>query len=420
MIALVDCNNFYASCERVFNPSLNGKPVIVLSNNDGCVIARSNEAKLIGIQMGAIAHQIKDFIEKHHVQVFSSNYTLYGDMSNRVMTELGNFTPEIEVYSIDEAFLDFSGFELFNLHTYCQDIKRKVTQNTGIPISIGVAPTKTLAKIANRSAKKNPVYQGVCVLNNDIQIKEVLSKFPIEDVWGIGYRYAKMLQLHGCNTALDFANANEGFVKSKMGVVGLRMQRELNGFQCLDIETLSPPKQNICTSRSFGQMLTEKQDISQAVSTFASKCAYKLRKQNTATGVIIVFLNTNRFNERETQYNPSIVVKLPVSTNSSIELVKYALIGLNKIFKQGFKYKKAGVIVGEIIPETQIQIGLFDTVNRPKHNSTMTALDKLNGRYGREKVKVAACGDGRKWKLRSEHISRCYTTQWTKLIEIVV
>lgn len=420
MVALVDCNNFYASCERVFNPSLNNKPVVVLSNNDGSVIARSNEAKLVGIQMGAVAHQIKDLIEKHQVQVFSSNYTLYGDMSNRVMTELGKFTPEIEVYSIDEAFLDLSGFELFNLPMYCQNIKKTVTQNTGIPISIGVAPTKTLAKIANRTAKKNLIYKGVCILETDSEIKEVLAKFPIEDIWGIGHRYAKMLQLHGYHTALDFANANEGFVKSKMGVVGLRMLRELNGFPCLDIETMTPAKKNICTSRSFGQSLTEKENVSQAVATFASKCAFKLRKQKSAAGVIIIFLNTNRFNEKDLQYNPSIVVKLPVATNSSIELVKYALIGFDKIFKNGFKYKKAGIIVGEIIPETQVQIGLFDTVNRPKQNSSMIALDKLNYRYGREKVKLAACGDGRKWKLKNEHISRCYTTQWTKLIEVFV
>ena len=420
MFALVDCNNFYASCERVFNPSLNGKPIVVLSNNDGCVIARSNEAKLLGIPMGAVAFQLKEFIEKHEVKVFSSNYTLYGDMSNRVMTELSKFTPEIEIYSIDEAFLDMAGFECYhNLNDYGQEIKKIVTRNTGIPISIGIAPTKALAKVANRTAKKNPMFQGVCVFDSPEKIKEVLEKFPIEDVWGIGGRYAKMLnQQHQVKTAQDFVNLSDNLVQKKMGVVGLRLKKELLGFSCLKIESILPNKQNICTSRSFGEMLTDYSSLSEAVATFASRCAFKLRKQGTCAKTITVFITTNRFSEREPQYSPSCVITLPVASNSSIDIVEYALKALQRIYRKEYKFKKAGVIVSEIVPKDQLQTNLFEHKNPQKHQAIMKSVDTLNNWYGREKVRLAATGTGRKWKLRQEYKTKCFTTNWEELIEV--
>ncbi len=420
MFALVDCNNFYASCERVFNPTLNGKPIVVLSNNDGCVIARSNEAKLLGIPMGAVAFQLKEVIEKHQVKVFSSNYTLYGDMSNRVMTELGKFTPEIEIYSIDEAFLDMAGFDRYhNLIEYGQKIKKIVTRNTGIPISIGIAPTKALAKVANRTAKKNPMFQGVCVLDSPEKITEILVKFPIEDVWGIGGRYAKMLnQQHQVNTAQDFINLSDNLIQKKMGVVGLRLKKELLGFSCLKLESISPNKQNICTSRSFGEMLKDYAPLSEAVATFASRCAFKLRKQGTCAKTITVFITTNRFSEKEPQYSPSCVVTLPTASNSSIDIVEYSLKALQRIYRKGYKFKKAGVIVSEIVPKDQLQTNLFENKNPKKHQDIMKSLDTLNNWYGREKVRLAATGTGRKWKLRQEFKTKCFTTNWEELMEV--
>jgi DNA polymerase V len=420
MFALVDCNNFYASCERVFNPSLNEKPIVILSNNDGCVIARSNEAKLLGIPMGAVAFQLKEVIAKHQVNVFSSNYTLYGDMSNRVMTELGKFTPEIEIYSIDEAFLDLTGFERhYNLNDYGLKIKKIVTRNTGIPISIGVAPTKTLAKVANQIAKKNSIFQGVCVLDNPEEIKKVLSRFPIEDVWSIGRRFAKMLnQQYQVKTAQDFLNLSDNLIQKKMGVVGLRIKKELLGFSCLKMESVAPQKQNICTSRSFGEMLSDYAPLSEAVSTFASRCAYKLRKQGTCAKTITVFITTNRFLEKEPQYSPSCVVMLPTASNSSIDIVEYALKALKRIYRKGYKYKKAGVIVSEIVPKDQLQTNLFEHKNPQKHQAVMKSLDDLNNWYGREKVRLAATGTDRKWKLRQEFKSKCFTTNWHELMEI--
>jgi DNA polymerase V len=420
MFALVDCNNFYASCERVFNPNLNGKPIVVLSNNDGCVIARSNEAKLLGIPMGAVAFQLKEVIEKHHVKVFSSNYTLYGDMSNRVMTELGKFTPEIEIYSIDEAFLDMVGFERYHdLNEYGQNIKKIVTRNTGIPISIGIAPTKALAKVANKTAKKNPTSQGVLVLDSPEKIQAVLATFPIEDVWGIGGRYAKMLsQQHQVKTAQDFVNLSDNLVQKKMGIVGLRLKKELMGFSCLTLESIAPKKQNICTSRSFGAMIKEYEPLSEAVATFASRCAFKLRKQGTCAKTITVFITTNRFSEKEPQYSPSCSFTLPTASNSSIDLVEYALKALQRIYRKGYQFKKAGVIVSEIVPKDQLQMNLFEQKNPQKHQAVMKSLDTLNHWYGREKVRLAATGTDRKWKLRQEFKTKCFTTNWQELFEI--
>ena len=417
MYGLIDCNNFYASCERVFNPSLTGRPVVVLSNNDGCIIARSNEAKALGIKMGEPAFKIKDVIEKNNVAVYSSNYTLYGDMSHRVMTLLSQQVPDMEIYSIDEAFLRFDGYERLNLRDEGLKIVRYTSRCTGIPLSLGIAPTKTLAKVAARFAKKFPGYKGVCVIDTDEKREKALQKTQIGDVWGVGRRYNEKLQYYGIKTAWDFTQKSRSWVRSLMGVVGERTWSELRGVVCFELET-PVDKQTICTSRSFGTKLTDIRPVSEAVANFAASCGQKLRKQQTVAGNIMVFLHTNPFNKELPQYYNQIVMQLPVSTNDSSELVHYALHGLQTIFREGYIYKKAGVIVGDIVPERPAQGNLFDTRERAKFSKVMKAMDSLNNAYGRMKVRLASQGAGRTWKMKNEQLSPCYTTSLRDLIEI--
>lgn len=336
MIALVDCNNFYASCERAFNPNWNNRPVVVLSNNDGCVIARSNEAKALGIKMGVPAYQIKNEIERYGIGVFSSNYTLYGDMSNRVMTMLSSYSPNIEVYSIDECFLDFSGFERYDLKEYGEEIVRTVSKGTGIPVSMGIAPTKTLAKVANKFAKKYKGYKGVCIIDTEEKRIEALKRTEIGDVWGIGHRYTKRLALYGVSTAYDFAQMPKAWVRQQMTVVGERTWKELNGEPCIDLELVTPDKKQICTSRAFGEAISEIEGLEEAVSSYASICAGKLRKQRSCAQVLMVFIHTNNFREDLPQYFQNCVVKLPVPTNNTPEIVHYALIALRNIYRKGY------------------------------------------------------------------------------------
>ncbi len=420
MFALVDCNNFYASCERLFQPSLIGKPVVVLSNNDGCVIARSNEAKALNIRMGIPAFEIRDIIRKHNVAVFSSNYILYGDLSHRVMTTLSQFTPDIEIYSIDEAFLNLSGFKKFNLYDYGVEIARTTTRHTGLPVSIGIAPTKTLAKLASKLAKKNTDGKNVYVLHADENLSHILKTFPVGDIWGIGRRYAEFLATHNIFTAFDFVNTNKEWIKKKLTVVGLRTWEELQGTPCIDMESVTPDKKAICTSRSFGNMLTEYKHIEEAVSYYAASCSAKLRHQKGCAQMIMIFLHTNQHRKDLPQYARNIVIKLPVATNSSMELIHYALQGLEKIFKHGYRYKKAGVIVSDIIPETAVQGALFDLVDREKQRKVLQVMDALNTTYGREKVKIAQQGFNRQWKLKQEKLSPCYTTRLSDLLVVHV
>ena len=409
MIALVDCNNFYVSCERVFNPTLEGRPVMVLSNNDGCAVARSNEVKALGIKMGQPAFEIKDLIEKHNIAVFSSNYTLYGDMSERVMSSLRTFTPNLEVYSIDEAFLDLKGMN-WDLEEYGDQIKATVFQNQGIPVCVGIAPTKALAKVANYQAKKNPAHKkrGVFLLNEHNR-EQILKDFPIEEVWGIGSRHAARLQAQKCFTALDFTRMPEHWVKQHMAVVGLRLQKELKGIPCLSLELVQQAKKNICTSRSFGKDAQDLSTLREAVSTYASRCAFKLRRDKTCAGAVTVFINTHYFKPGAPQYSNSQTILLPEASADSMVIIKAALRGLKMIFKQGYSYKKAGVIVSEIVPENQVQKYLF--CQAPADSPLMKIMDKLNYRYGQEKVRVASQGYGRSWHLRQEKLSPCYTTR---------
>jgi len=409
MYGLIDCNNFYASCERVFQPSLNGKAIVVLSNNDGCVIARSAEAKALGIPMGEPAFKLKDLIESNQVAVFSSNYVLYGDMSNRVMTTIGAFVPEMEVYSIDEAFLILDGFENINLYELGGKLVKTVIRNTGIPVSLGIAPTKTLAKVANKFAKKYKAYKGVCIIDTDEKREKALKLTKIGDVWGIGRQYAKKLEYHSVNTAWDFTQRSKAWVKQHMGVVGERIWLELCGTACIETE-MPKAKKTICTSRSFGEKLTTIEPISEAVANFAASCAQKLRAQKSTAALLTVFIHTNPFATNQPQYYNQAVMKLTVSSNDTTELIDFALRGLQSIFKAGYQYKKAGVIVGDISPERPLQMDMFDTRNRTKYDKVMLVIDKLNASYGRQKVKIAAQGFDRKWTLKNEQLSPCYST----------
>lgn len=411
MFGLMDCNNFYASCERVFNPSLNGKPIVVLSNNDGCVIARSNEAKELGIKMGVPAYQIKDVVQRCDVAVFSSNYTLYGDMSSRVMTILSELAPSIEVYSIDEAFVDLSGIK--DLYALGTQIKDKVTQGTGIPVSLGIAPTKTLAKVANKFAKKYPAYKRLCIIDTEEKREKALKLFDIGDVWGIGRRQAAKLARQGVKTAYDFTQLSASWVRKNMTVVGERTWKELRGISCIDMETSPPPKRQICTSRSFGKMIEDLPTLSEAIATHASTCARKLREQKSYATSLMVFIHTNNFREDLPQYWKNTVVKLPVPTADTLDIVHYALAGLNKIFMEGYRYKKAGVIITEITGNAQL--GLFDSVDRSKRDKLMQAIDKINGKY-QQHIKLAVQGNGREWKLKQEQLSGHYTTDINEII----
>lgn len=418
MIALVDCNNFYASCERAFNPNWNNRPVVVLSNNDGCVIARSNEAKALGIKMGVPAYQIKNEIERYGIGVFSSNYTLYGDMSNRVMTMLSSYSPNIEVYSIDECFLDFSGFERYDLKEYGEEIVRTVSKGTGIPVSMGIAPTKTLAKVANKFSKKYKGYKGVCIIDTEEKRIEALKRTEIGDVWGIGYRHTKRLSVYGVSTAYDFSLIPRNWVRQQMTVVGERTWKELNGESCIDLELVAPDKKQICTSRAFGETISEIEGLEEAVSSYASICAGKLRKQRSCAQALMVFIHTNNFREDQPQYFQNCVVKLPVSTNGTQEIVHYALIALRNIYRKGYFFKKAGVIIMDIVPDSAIQQNMFDNVDRERQKKLMKVVDRLNSGFNRNNLTLAVQGGRRKWKLKQELLSPCYTTRLSDIINI--
>lgn len=416
MIALVDCNNFYASCERVFNPSLNGRPVIVLSNNDGCVVARSNESKAIGIKMGVPAFEIKEIITRHNVAVFSSNYTLYGEMSNRVMATLRDFTPSLEVYSIDEAFLDFNGFEAVGMLDHAATMRKTVFQNTGIPVSVGIASTKTLAKIANRVVKKKKLPEGVLFLQDERYVKRALQITEIEDVWGVGRRYAKKLRYFGINTAYDLTLKSDAWVRKEMNVVGLRMVKELRGESCLDLDMVRKAKKSIVTSRSFGTLIDDYANLAEAVSNFAASCASKLRLEGSRCSLITVFITTNPFRENDPQYSNGLTVNLSTPSSYTPEIIETALKALKAIYINGYRYKKAGVMVSAITPDTDIQLSLFSSKDISKEIALMSALDTLNNRYGRNALKIASQGYSTAWKLKQEQISPSYTTNIEDII----
>ena len=418
MYALVDCNNFYVSCERVFNPSLNGKPVIVLSNNDGCAISRSDEAKALGIEMGAVPHLMNEKIVQHGVKMFSSNYTLYGDMSDRVMKTLASFVPRIEIYSIDEAFLDMGNMPFTDLLQLGLRIRTTILKNTGLPVCVGIAPTKALAKMANRYAKKKNKEVGVHWAANQYLINEMLEYTEVGDVWGIGRQYALMLNRNGIKTAMQFTQAPEDFVRSTMSVVGLRLHNELKGIPSIAWEFELPAKKNICTGRSFGSMITDKQLIKEAMSNYAATCALKLRNQQSAAQEVKVFVHTNPHRLQDQQYFRSVVIRFETATNSTTDIIKYALKGFEIIFKEGIKYMKCGVELRGFVPEESVQLNLFSGTDNTKNKKAVMALDKVNKAMGKDLVRFGIQGFQKSFKARAALLSPCYTTNIHHIIRI--
>ncbi|MEQ1795021.1 MAG: Y-family DNA polymerase [Nitrospira sp.] len=414
IFALVDCNNFYASCERVFNPRLEGKPIVVLSNNDGCVVARSNEAKALGIAMGVPEFQIRPLLRAHQVQVFSSNYTLYGDMSQRVMETLEQFCPDLEIYSIDEAFLSLSGFTSRNLTEYGRTIRTTVKRWTGLPVSVGIAETKTLAKIANRVAKRTPDTNGVFDLMACPDRNALLGRVPVEEVWGIGRNHTKLLNQHGIMTALQLREVDDQWIRKRLGIVGLRLVMELRGISCLDLEECPAPKQGLTCSRAFGALISTLADMEEAVSSYASRVAEKLRRERLAATVMTVCLTTNEFKEGP-QYSNALTLKLPVATDSTSDLIRSALQGIRTIYRDGYHYKKAGVILTGLVPACQTQVDLFDSQDREKSKRLMSALDAINTRWGADTLHYASSGIRKAWKTQFQHCSPAYTTDWGAL-----
>lgn len=420
MVALVDVNNFYVSCERVFCPALRGQPVVVLSNNDGCVVARSDEAKALHIGMGQPVFEIRALIQEHQVQVFSSNYALYGDMSARVMNTLRPFAPAMEVYSVDESFLDFGGMDCIDLWAHARNIRQTVLQWVGVPVSIGVAPTKVLAKIANRIAKKDKQGEGVRVLAGHWEAE--LRATDVGDVWGIGGQYATFLSLYGIKTAYDLTQAPDAWVRKHLTVAGLRIQKELQGQPCIDLETDVPNKKQVGTTRTFQCPLTTKAELDEALADFAARCGEKLRRQKNSATTLTAYIETNRMAPREPQYARSFAVAFATPTNSTLALVNAAKCVLSNIYQQGYRYKRAGVLLGGLVHQSAgAQTALFDATDHDKHARLMAALDALNNRYGRNTLRTAAQTTGKGARLtRQNRLSPCYTTRWEDALTVHV
>ncbi|MGE3993360.1 Y-family DNA polymerase [Pseudorhodoplanes sp.] len=417
IFALVDCNNFYASCERVFQPGLRGKPVVVLSNNDGCVIARSNEAKALGVEMGAPWHLSRELFEREGVVVRSSNYTLYGDMSGRVMQVLSRFTPDLEVYSIDEAFLGLAGFDN-RLQQHGADLRHTVLQWTGIPVSVGIAPTKTLAKVANRFAKKDLDRAGVYVMTEEAEIERTLSRMTLTDLWGVAGRMAQRLTDLGITTPLKLRECDPAFIRERFSVVMQRMVLELRGVSCLDLEDHVPDRKSIIASRSFGRPITSLQEMEEAVASYVARAAEKMRRQNLATAHLSVFVETNRFKPTDPQYNVTRAIRLPVASADTGTLAKAANTVIRAIYKSGFRYKKAGVMLLDLAPAERVQGDLWTAPDNSRSKSLMKALDSLNAYYGRGTLTYASSGRRQAWKLRRDYISPRYTTSWEELLRV--
>ncbi len=418
--ALVDCNNFFVSCERAFQPELEGKPVVVLSNNDGCVVARSNESKAMGIKMGTPFFKIRDKVESGNLIVRSSNYSLYGDLSSRVMSILAAAVPKIEIYSIDEAYLCVDGIDKKKLEVLCPELVRRIRKWVGIPVSIGIASTKTLAKVANHFAKKYPGYKGVCRIVTEEQRVKALKLTPIGDVWGIGRRVTPRLLAMGLTTAFDYVSMPQDWVYKNLGLGGLRVWNELNGKESVE-EERDEARQSICTSRSFAETITDIQELSARVSDFAAKCAEKLRHDGTAAYCINTFLYTNRFREDKPQDFPDATIRLDMPASSTQEVVSAALKALKLIWKPGFEYKKAGVVVFDIVNRDERQLTLFETdsAKKEKQDVLSQVMDNVNVSSGQNVLRVATQRPGHYADgIRREHASRLFSTDWDSIIEI--
>ena len=414
MFALVDCNNFYVSCERVFNPKLAGKPVIVLSNNDGCVVARSNEAKALGIGMAVPYFKVKDMSDANDVIVLSSNYALYGDISQRVMSILRQFEAEVECYSIDEAFLKLPESVPGGLEQYSQQIRTIVKQHTGIPVSIGIACTKTLAKVANRLAKKIESCKGVSIIDSGTDMDQLLDTIEVEDIWGIGNKTALKLQYNGITTARQLKDASDMWVRKWFSITGLRTVTELRGISCIPLEEAPPARKSIMSSRSFGERVKSLEYLEEAISTFAARIAEKLRKHKLLASCVHIQLATNRHKKNMAQYYASPAVELPYPTAATPVILSAALAVMRKVFRDGFEYQKAGVMVTGLTASETPQLNLFEREN-PKTLKLMDALDSINDRWGKNALEYASNGINKAWTMRRDRKTPSYTTCWHEI-----
>ena len=415
-IALIDCNSFYVSCERLFNPKIKNTPVVVLSNNDGCVISRSTEAKKLGIKMGEPYFKVKELVRKNNVQIFSSNYSLYGDLSRRVMKVLKGFSDKIEIYSIDEAFIDLSHIKDENIEDYGKKIRERVLKWTGIPTSVGISCTKTLSKVANHVAKKNKT--GVIFLKDNID--DVLKNFDISDIWGVGRQLSKLYIKNGINNAYKLKNISNSWVKKSTNVLGAKTVMELRGISCINLETEETKRKSCCVSRSFGRKVESLNKLKESITTHCLNAAEKIRNDNQTTRSITVFIRTSPFDKNRKYYSNSLTIDLPVATNNSLELVKVAIEGLKKIYKYGYFYQKAGVILSKLSEAGEKNLNLLTPILENKSQTLMKAIDVTNAKYGRNVISVAQAGINNSWKMRREHSSKIDTASFDSLPKISI
>ncbi len=413
-VALIDCNSFYVSCERLFNPKIQNVPVVVLSNNDGCVISRSTEAKKLGIRMGEPYFKVKDLVKKNNVQIFSSNYALYGDLSRRVMKVLKGFTDKIEIYSIDEAFLDLSHIKDEQVEEYGKQIRERVLKWTGIPTSVGISNTKTLSKVANHIAKKNKA--GVIFLKENID--NILKDFDIADVWGVGKQLSKLYIKNGIDNAYKLKNISNTWVKKSTNVLGAKTVMELRGIFCIDLETKETRRKSCCVSRSFGKKVGSLDKLKESITTHCLNASEKIRTDKQTTRAVTIFIRTSPFDKNRKYYSNSITIELPVATNNSIELVKTAINGLGKIYKYGYFYQKAGVILSKLRDDSEKELNLLAPILENKSQPLMRAIDFTNAKYGRNAISIAQAGISNDWKMRREHSSRIDTASFDFLPKI--
>ena len=414
-IALIDVNNFYVSCERVFNPTLIGKPVVVLSNNDGCAVARSNEVKALGVPMGAPWFKMKDLAKQHGIIALSSNYALYADMSNRVMSILRDFSPDQEVYSIDESFLDLTGFQRRDLVKYGQQMRRRILKWTGLPVCVGIGSTKTLAKLANHCAKKRSAFNGVCNFNamTDIELDTLLSEIAVGEIWGVGRKLAPRLEALGFKSVLDLKRANANDLRQQFSVVMQKTIHELNGNVCIELEEIAQIKKQILSSRSFGFAVRDYNSLAESITLYMSRAAEKLRKQHSFAGSVYVYIRTSPFKPDDPFYSNGMTIPMPTPTDDTRQLVNVALWGLKQLYRPNYNYAKAGVMLSELVTGEAIQTDLFSEVQvSVKSSQLMTTMDNINRKMGKEAIKLASEGFKRPWRMKQENKSPCYTTRW--------
>jgi len=422
-IALIDVNNFYVSCERVFNPKLIGKPVVVLSNNDGCAVARSNEVKALGIGMGAPWFKFKDLAKQHGIIALSSNYALYADMSNRVMSILREYSPDQEVYSIDESFLDLTGFKTRDLIQYAQHMRQRILQWTGLPVCVGIGATKTLAKLANHCAKKRPQLNGVCnfnVMSSD-ELDKLLSEIPVGEIWGVGGKLAPKLEALGFKSVYDLKHANQKIMRREFSVVMEKTIRELNGDVCIELEDTPPAKKQILSSRSFGQPVRDYNSLAESISLYISRAAEKLRRQQSLAGSVHVYIRTSPFKPDDPFYSNGMTVSLPSPLDDSRQLANVALWALKQLYRPNYNYAKAGVMLSELVPVGKAQMDMFTkTETSAKSAELMKTMDSINRKMGKDSIKLASEGFKKPWKMRQENKSPAYTTDWQHIIRTSV